>query len=95
MAWVSKIVMLPLQVTEIFNFSQDDLMTEDIFILDCQSEIFVWVGQQVDSKSRMQALNIAEVFDLASLGHKHVKLFYCNIYVYFFSLQILISSSGS
>lgn len=51
-----------LKVTEIFNFSQDDLMTEDIFILDCQSEIFVWVGHQVDSNSRMQALNIAEKF---------------------------------
>lgn len=50
-----------MQVTEIFNFSQDDLMTEDIFILDCYSEIFVWVGQQVDPKSRMQALTIGEV----------------------------------
>ncbi|XP_027332142.1 villin-4-like isoform X2 [Abrus precatorius] len=49
-------------VTEIYNFSQDDLMTEDIFILDCHSEIFVWVGQQVDSKSRMQALTIGEKF---------------------------------
>ncbi|KAK7329763.1 hypothetical protein VNO77_23942 [Canavalia gladiata] len=49
-------------VTEIYNFSQDDLMTEDIFILDCHSEIFVWVGQQVDSKSRMQALSIGEKF---------------------------------
>ncbi|KAF7838016.1 villin-4 [Senna tora] len=51
-----------LQVTEIFNFSQDDLMTEDIFILDCHSDIFVWVGQQVDPKSRMQALTIGEKF---------------------------------
>lgn len=50
-----------LQVTEIHNFSQDDLMTEDIFILDCHSEIFVWVGQQVDPKSRMQAIPIGEV----------------------------------
>jgi hypothetical protein len=49
------------QVTEIYNFSQDDLMTEDIFILDCYSEIFVWVGQEVDPKSRMQALTIGEV----------------------------------
>lgn len=52
---------LSLQVTEIFNFTQDDLLTEDIFILDCRSDIFVWVGQQVDSKIRMQALNIGEV----------------------------------
>lgn len=36
-------------------------MTEDIFILDCYSDIFVWVGQEVDSKSRMQALTIGEV----------------------------------
>lgn len=50
-----------LQVKEIYNFSQDDLMTEDIYILDCHSEIFVWVGQQVDPKSRMQALTIGEV----------------------------------
>ncbi|CAJ2637793.1 villin-4-like [Trifolium pratense] len=51
-----------LKVTEIYNFSQDDLMTEDIFILDCYSEIFVWVGQEVDPKSRMQALTIGEKF---------------------------------
>lgn len=51
-----------LKVTEIYNFSQDDLMTEDIFILDCYSDIFVWVGQEVDSKSRMQALTIGEKF---------------------------------
>lgn len=36
-------------------------MTEDIFILDSHSEIFVWVGQQVDSKSRVHALTIGEV----------------------------------
>lgn len=51
-----------LKVTEIFNFSQDDLMTEDIFILDCHSEIFVWVGQQVDPKTKMHALTIGEKF---------------------------------
>lgn len=51
-----------LKVTEVYNFSQDDLMTEDIFILDCHTEIFVWVGQQVDPKSRMQALTIGEKF---------------------------------
>ncbi|KAF8042572.1 hypothetical protein BT93_A1032 [Corymbia citriodora subsp. variegata] len=51
-----------LKVTEIHNFSQDDLMTEDIFILDCHSAIFVWVGQQVDSKMKMHALTIGEKF---------------------------------
>ncbi|KAJ0246069.1 Villin-5 [Hirschfeldia incana] len=51
-----------LKVTEIFNFTQDDLMTEDIFILDCHTEIFVWVGQHVDPKKKPQALAIGEKF---------------------------------
>ncbi|KAF1876025.1 hypothetical protein Lal_00006656 [Lupinus albus] len=49
-------------VKEIYNFSQDDLMTEDIFILDIHSAIFVWVGQKFDPKSRSQALTIGEKF---------------------------------
>ncbi|KAE9601650.1 putative villin headpiece, villin/Gelsolin, ADF-H/Gelsolin-like domain-containing protein [Lupinus albus] len=51
-----------LKVKEIYNFSQDDLMTEDIFILDIHSEIFVWIGQQFDPKNRLQALTIGEKF---------------------------------
>ncbi|XP_040940774.1 villin-4 [Gossypium hirsutum] len=51
-----------LKVMEIYNFTQDDLMTEDIFILDCHSDIFVWVGQLVDTKSKLQALTIGEKF---------------------------------
>lgn len=51
-----------LKVKEIFNFTQDDLMTEDVFILNCHSDIFVWVGQQVDPKTRIQALKIGEKF---------------------------------
>ncbi|XP_022729474.1 villin-4-like [Durio zibethinus] len=51
-----------LKVMEIYNFTQDDLMTEDIFILDCHSDIFVWVGQQVDTKNKLQALTIGEKF---------------------------------
>lgn len=50
-----------LQVTEIYNFNQDDLMTEDIFILDCHSDIYVWVGQEVQPKNKIQALTIGEV----------------------------------
>ncbi|XP_022969600.1 villin-4-like isoform X2 [Cucurbita maxima] len=51
-----------LKVVEVHNFDQDDLMTEDMYILDNHSEIFVWVGQQVDSRSRLQALTIGEKF---------------------------------
>ncbi|CAH8382958.1 unnamed protein product [Eruca vesicaria subsp. sativa] len=51
-----------LKATEIFSFTQDDLMTEDIFILDCHTEIFVWVGQQVDPKKKPLVLTIGEKF---------------------------------
>ncbi|XP_004296465.1 PREDICTED: villin-4 isoform X2 [Fragaria vesca subsp. vesca] len=51
-----------LKVVEIYNFTQDDLMTEDIFILDCHSDIFVWVGEEVNSKDKMHALTIGEKF---------------------------------
>ena len=54
-------VLVLFQATEIFNFTQDDLMTEDIFILDCYSAIFVWVGKKVDSMDRSQALTIGKV----------------------------------
>ncbi|KAI3814736.1 hypothetical protein L1987_14380 [Smallanthus sonchifolius] len=50
-----------LRVTEIYNFNQDDLMTEDIYILDCHTEIFLWVGQEVNLKEKKQALAIGEV----------------------------------
>lgn len=40
-------------------------MTEDIFILDCHTEIFVWVGQQVDPKKKPQVLAIGEVLKIS------------------------------
>lgn len=56
-----------LQVAEIYNFGQDDLMTEDIDILSCHSDIFVWVGQQVDPKTKVHALKIGEVCFIPSI----------------------------
>lgn len=50
-----------MQVCEIYNFNQDDLMTEDVYILDCHTNIFLWVGQEVPSKTKTQALAIGQV----------------------------------
>lgn len=50
-----------MQVCEIHNFNQDDLMTEDVYILDCHTDIFLWVGQEVPSKTKTQALAIGQV----------------------------------
>uniref|UniRef100_A0A453T2J1 HP domain-containing protein n=1 Tax=Aegilops tauschii subsp. strangulata TaxID=200361 RepID=A0A453T2J1_AEGTS len=41
---------------------QDDMMTEDIYILDCHSSVFIWVGQHVDTNIRAHALSIGEKF---------------------------------
>ena len=61
-----------LQVTEIFNFSQDDLLTEDMMILDMHGEVFIWIGQCVESKEKQKAFEIGqvstEVVTLFSIG---------------------------
>ena len=41
-------------------------MTEDIFILDCHTEIFVWAGQQADPKKKPKSLAIGEVLKIHS-----------------------------
>ncbi|XP_075517790.1 villin-3-like [Primulina tabacum] len=56
-----------LEVEEIYNFSQDDLLTEDILILDTHAEIFVWIGQSVDPKERQNAFEFGQKYlDMAS-----------------------------
>ncbi|XP_010269772.1 PREDICTED: villin-2 [Nelumbo nucifera] len=50
------------EVSEVYNFSQDDLLTEDILILDTHAEVFVWVGQCVDSKEKQKAFEIGQKY---------------------------------
>ncbi|KAL0453110.1 UNVERIFIED_CONTAM: Villin-2 [Sesamum latifolium] len=55
------------EVEEIYNFSQDDLLTEDILILDTHAEVFVWVGQSVDLKDKQNAFEIGQKYvDMAA-----------------------------
>ncbi|KAE8702548.1 Villin-2 [Hibiscus syriacus] len=51
-----------LEVEEIYNFSQDDLLTEDILVLDTHAEVFVWVGQCVDTKEKRSAFEIGQKY---------------------------------
>ncbi|MCH82025.1 villin-3-like, partial [Trifolium medium] len=51
-----------LQEEEIYNFGQDDLLTEDILILDTHAEVFVWIGQNVDQKEKQNAFEIAQKY---------------------------------
>ncbi|CAA3016810.1 villin-3-like [Olea europaea subsp. europaea] len=55
------------EVEEIYNFSQDDLLTEDILILDTHAEVCVWVGQSVDLKDKQNAFEIGQKYvDMAT-----------------------------
>jgi hypothetical protein len=49
-------------VKEIYNFVQDDLTTEDVFLLDCQSEVYVWIGSNSNIKSKEEALTLGLKF---------------------------------
>ncbi|XP_064999503.1 villin-2-like isoform X1 [Musa acuminata AAA Group] len=51
-----------LEVTEVFNYSQDDLLTEDMLVLDTHAELFVWIGQSVDSKEKQKAFDIGQKY---------------------------------
>ncbi|KAG9142016.1 hypothetical protein Leryth_009373 [Lithospermum erythrorhizon] len=51
-----------LKVKEIFNFSQDDLTTEDVFVLDCHHEIYIWIGRRSKIGSKENALNLGLKF---------------------------------
>ncbi|OVA02671.1 Villin headpiece [Macleaya cordata] len=46
----------------IFNFTQDDLTTEDALVLDCHNEIYVWMGHHANIRSKQQALTLGMKF---------------------------------
>lgn len=49
------------QVKEIYNFTQDDLTTEDVLVLNCHNEIYVWLGCHANVGGKEQALDLAHV----------------------------------
>ncbi|CAN4089904.1 unnamed protein product [Withania somnifera] len=50
------------EVEEIYNFAQDDLLTEDVLLLDTHAEVFVWVGQSADTKEKQSAFEIGQKY---------------------------------
>ncbi|XWS59111.1 hypothetical protein CRYUN_Cryun08bG0094200 [Craigia yunnanensis] len=64
---LNKVYISVVQVEEVYNFSQDDLLTEDILILDTHAEVFVWVGQSVDTKEKQNVFEIGQKYiDMAA-----------------------------
>jgi hypothetical protein len=46
-------------VQEVFNFSQDDLIDDDVMILDTFAEVFVWVGSRSSEEEKKGSLKAA------------------------------------
>ncbi|XP_030537534.1 villin-1 isoform X2 [Rhodamnia argentea] len=60
-----------IKLKEIYNFTQGDLTTEDVFILDCQSELYVWIGRLSSVTSKEEAHTLGQKFlemDILSEG---------------------------
>ncbi|XP_024403822.1 villin-3 isoform X2 [Physcomitrium patens] len=51
-----------LKVTEVHNFTQDDLLSDDIMILDCHNVIYEWVGQHASTEEKELNLDIAKKY---------------------------------
>ena len=49
-----------LDVDEIFDFSQDDLIDEDVMLLDTHSTVFVWVGSGANEQEQRYAMTFAK-----------------------------------
>uniref|UniRef100_A0A0E0KYL7 Gelsolin-like domain-containing protein n=1 Tax=Oryza punctata TaxID=4537 RepID=A0A0E0KYL7_ORYPU len=56
------ILVISNKAKEVFSFSQDDLVTEEILILDCVEELYIWVGLHSGVLSKEQALDIGKMF---------------------------------
>jgi len=49
-------------VTEMYNFCQDDLLDEDVFILDTFSEVYVWIGPFASESEKTMAMETADEY---------------------------------
>jgi len=47
------------KIEEVFNFTQDDLVNDDIMILDVFSEVYVWIGHDSTKEERDSGLQTA------------------------------------
>eukprot|EP01127_Copromyxa_protea_P007652 TRINITY_DN1754_c0_g1_i4.p1 TRINITY_DN1754_c0_g1~~TRINITY_DN1754_c0_g1_i4.p1 ORF type:complete len:1145 (-),score=304.34 TRINITY_DN1754_c0_g1_i4:301-3735(-) len=47
------------EVEEIFNFAQEDLMMDDIFLLDTYSTVFCWIGPEANEEERKASFELA------------------------------------
>lgn len=47
---------------EIFNFTQDDLLLEDIYILDVFTSVFIWIGTDANNEEKEKSMETAVTY---------------------------------
>eukprot|EP01023_Acetabularia_acetabulum_P035871 TRINITY_DN3388_c0_g1_i10.p1 TRINITY_DN3388_c0_g1~~TRINITY_DN3388_c0_g1_i10.p1 ORF type:complete len:596 (+),score=158.97 TRINITY_DN3388_c0_g1_i10:132-1919(+) len=48
-----------ISVEEVYDFSQDDLETHDVMMLDAYYEVFLWMGREANENERTKAVEVA------------------------------------
>lgn len=51
-----------LQFSEILNFDQDDLLSDDVLILDTPYEVVTWVGHSCTLEQKLNAKILSQVY---------------------------------
>lgn len=51
-----------LQATEVFNFTQNNLLSDEVLVLDCHSDVYVWLGQSVNDKVKPKSLELGQKY---------------------------------
>ena len=51
-----------MRLDEIFNFHQNDLYEEEIYLLDARSSIYVWIGLHSSVEEKKSALDAANKY---------------------------------
>ena len=55
-------------MNEIVDFTQQDLVTDDVFILDTYNNVYVWVGEDARPEEKTMAMDAAIVSELKGKG---------------------------
>ena len=50
------------KVDEVMNFSQDDLLDDDVMMLDTYTTVFVWIGQQANETEKKAGMELAQKY---------------------------------
>ncbi|KAG9409371.1 hypothetical protein AC1031_019625 [Aphanomyces cochlioides] len=45
--------------SEVFSFAQDDLNVDDVFLLDCYTTLYLWIGQGANESEKRGAIKMA------------------------------------